>query len=285
METLKNFSISELWELLSSYTNPFKIIFSCILYAGIAFLAFLLLVIFLRKFILVKRRYLVFKIFAWIYMITIPIVATVFGFKFGLINGIRIDLKTHMVTYTKGLNNLLKEQVGQSADEFILEATSGHDSLNRPLSFDNAIDNFSEKVYVDLTTVMETAAQNGSKRGKAAKMFLKVVKSDGVAFGLKLTTRKVLQKGLGIRRGASKEIMSTQFDKLQERGLVSLILEEEVDRFFIPMEKSVIMVFLLILFLPVTEIIIAVILYRKTPAYQAELQKKLHLKNLKQQTK
>ena len=271
-----DFNIGEYWELLTKYTNPFSILISCLKYAALAFFVFLLLVIFLRKFILVKRRYLVFKIFAWTYIILIPIIAGFFGFKWGLIQGVKNDLKTHLSAYTTGMDALLTGALGRGADDFVTELTTGKDSVNRNISADEAVENFSDLIAVNFeTTIDKKILGDGKVKNKAATVLLRMTKSATISYGLKYAIRKLLHDELGIEEGASKKLMAKKFNDLLNKGLFTSIMEIQIERFFSGMQKSLYILFSLILLFPVTETIISNVLYRKKLKKERTMKKEM----------
>jgi hypothetical protein len=256
-------NFSDYLKLFSSFTNPFSIFLSGLFWAIGSFLFFLLLVIFLRKFILVKRGNAFLKYLSWTYFL-IPAVAIFFGFKFGILNGTRKDLKEHVSNYTQGLDGIMKESLGSTPDEFISELITGKDSANLNLNTNQVIDRFSEVLYAKFGSSMETAAkQDSTTAGKFAYIFLKFTKSKGVAMSIKITIRELLYRELGVDKDVSKEVMQTKFKELLQQGLFTTILEKEIDRMFIPWEKTALIIFSCILLFPLTETVIANIIYRK----------------------
>lgn len=259
-----NFSISDYYDILTKYTNPFAIFMMCVKCAGIAFLFFLLLVIFLRKPILVKRRYLIFKIFAWTYLIVTPLLAAFFGFKWGLIQGVKDDLKTHMAAYTSGMDALLTSSMGKGADEFAKELSTGKDSANMSLSANEAIDKFAELVYANFGATIEKAmTKDGKTSNKIASVFLHITKSATISYGMKAGIRKLLHDKLGIDEGASKELMEKKFQELLHNGLFTSIMQVQTDNFFGRMQKGIYYLFALILLFPIVETVVSNILYRR----------------------
>ncbi|HET6990190.1 MAG TPA: hypothetical protein VFJ43_02655 [Bacteroidia bacterium] len=256
-------TFSDYIRLFSSFTNPFSIFLSGLFWAIGTFVFFLLLVIFLRKFILVKRNNKFLKYLSWTYFL-IPVVAVFFGFKFGILNGTRKDLKEHVSAYTQGLDGIMNESLGKSPDEFISELITGKDSANLNLNTDQVIDRFSEVLYAKFGSSMEAAAKEDSTTsGKFAYLFLKITKSKGVAMSIKYTIRELLYRELGIDKDVSKEVMETKFKELLQKGLFTTILEKEIDHLFVPWEKTVVIIFLCLLLFPLTETIISNIIFRR----------------------
>src|ERR1041385_3018853 len=249
-----NLNLSDYWDILTSYTNPFSIIFSAFKYAALVFFIFLLLVIFLRKFILVKRKYVLFTILAWIFIFMAPLLGGYFGFKWGLIYGIKNDLQTHMHTYTSGLDKVLNDAIGISAEEFVDELKNGKDSANLNLTANEAVDKFAVIVCNKFGSTLDETAKT---KGKITAFFLHIIQTEGISLGLKEGIRKLLHDELGVDEGTSKEVMSTKFKTLLDKGLFTEIMNAQVDHFFSEMFKSLYILFGAILFFPILEIVIS----------------------------
>jgi hypothetical protein len=247
----------------SAFTNPFSIFLSGIFWAIGSFLFFLLLVIFLRKFILVKRKSKFLKYLSWTYFL-IPVLAIFFGFKFGILNGMRNDLKAHVQNYTKVMDVFIKEFMGATPDEFFTEIVAGKNSATADMNTNQVIDRFSDTVYAKFGSSMESAAmQDSTMPGKFAGLFLKMTKSKGISAGIKYSIHELLYKELGIDKDVSKDVMQTKFRELLQKGLFTSILEKEIDHLFIPWEKTIGIIFSVLLLFPLTEIIISTIIFRK----------------------
>ncbi len=258
------FSLSEYWDILTKFSNPFSIAVSCLKFSGIAFLFFLLLVIFLRKFILVKRQFLFFRILAWTYIILIPLLAAFFGFKWGLVEGVRNDLKTHMHTYTTEMDAYMTSAIGTGANEFVREITTGKDSANLNLTTDEALDRFSDLVYRKFGNVIENEmASTGGVKGKIVAVFFTITKSASISYGLKNGIRELLHDKLGIDEGTSKELMGKKLNDIISTGLFTSIMQVQTDRYFFRLEKDIYILFGMILLFPVMETMVANIIYRR----------------------
>ncbi len=256
--------LSEYINLFSSFTNPVAILLSAIYWTIGTFLFFLLLVIFLRKYILVQRKNKFLKVLSWIYVFVMPVVAAFFGFKFGLLNGIRCDLKSHAVNYTKGIDYVMKESLGKTADEFFVELIAEETASNAELSSDEVIERLSNSVTVEFQkSITLLAAEKETVSGKAASLLLYIINRKGVAMGIRYSVRQLLNRELGINKSTSRELMQIQFKELLQKGIFTQLLKAEIDYLFIPWLKGTALLFLVILLGPVIEIIIANRMHRK----------------------
>jgi hypothetical protein len=255
-------SLSDYFRIFSSYTNPVAIIFSAVLWTIGSFLLFVLLVILFRKFILVERRNKFLKYLSWSYFFLIPVLSIYFGFKFGLLNGTRHDLKEHAHTYTKELDAVMKESLGTTADEFFVEMVNEKNTSG--LTTRQVMDRFAEKLAVQFTESLATTANE--KEGfseTVAGLFLYIVKSKGGRISLKYAVREALDKELGVDETSGQDLMQVKFRELLEKGIFTSILRTEIDRFFLRMQKGTLILFGILLFFPIAEIVVAHILLKR----------------------
>lgn len=255
-------TISEYWTLISEFTNPFKIILSAIGSTTVAFLVIVLVLVFLRKIILIKRRHILLRILSISYFVLIPILTLFFGFKWGLVNGIHHDLKDHLTAYTKGLNSVYNENVAGSLQSLV---TGTKADSTMKISTNDVIDTLSVVLYRNYGDLLyqEVNSHKGDMTGKVAGIFLKLFREDGISYAIKKGLVKLVEKSIGVDEEVTKEVMSVKINELLEKGVITKIVEIQLDKFFKGIKRGIIFMFCMILLLPVVEIAIAYWLFKK----------------------
>ena len=255
-------TISDYWTLISEFTNPVKIIFSAIGSTIVAFLVIVLAMILLRKIILIKRRHILLRILSISYFVLIPILTLFFGFKWGLVDGIHSDLKEHLPAYTKGLNNVYNKNVAVSLQSLV---TGGKADSTVKISTNDVIDTLSVVLYRNYGDLLyqEVNSHKGDMTGKVAGVFLKLFKEDGISYAIKKGLVKLVEKSIGVDEEVTKEVMNVKINELLEKGVITKIVEIQLDKVFKGIKRGIIIMYCMILLLPVAEIAIAYWLFKK----------------------
>ncbi len=249
------FNLSEYWDLLTQYTNPVKILSSAIIYAILAGISVILILIFLRKRILVKRKYRLLKVLAISYFFVLPLVAGFFGFKWGLVKGVRSDIKEHLIKNTQDLNLLLKNSITNDSTYASLVGNT-LDSLN--FSTNDVANALSIIYYTQYVRLLEetSKSQNSLKKNSASLLYM-ITKDYDVGNKTKKGIQRILNEQLKFDEDITQQAMNTKLNELFDNGLFSKILGIQIDKFLGKVQNNILLLFGIILLFPVVEIIIA----------------------------
>ena len=254
-------TISEYWDLIREFTNPVKIMFSATGTAIVTFLVSVVLIILLRKLVLIKRQYIILKILGISYFALIPIISLFFGFKWGLVDGIHDDLKDHVCTYTKSLDKAYNQQV-QSGIGAIF--SGGGTSHPIKISSNDIVDTIASVLYQNYESLLQQKfIKDKSIEGNVAGIFLKLFKEKGISFAVKKGITTLVEKRIGIDESVTNEVMETKINDLLKTGVLTKMIEVQLDNFFYSIKKGIILLFCMILLIPITEIGIAFWLNKK----------------------
>jgi hypothetical protein len=224
--------------LFGELTNPFKIISGAVIAGILTVIIAIILVVLLRKFILVPRRYPVLKFIAWSYFLILPLLAGFFGFKWGLFNSLRKDIREHSEVYVK--------HIPSSFD------ISTKELFEQPMTTNQMIDSLSEIVY----------RQYYQTLGKQS-LVIRISGGKGVAYFTKRAIHKLLKDKLGLEEGVSKDLMDEKINEVLRTGLFAKIALIQMDHFLQGVQKGILITFFLIIAIPVIEILIAHYLHKK----------------------
>jgi len=132
---------------------------------------------------------------------------------------------------------------------------------NMKYSSNEVIDGISEEMYIQYENSLKNTSTNISD--KAVSFFYKMARGKIIAYKVKQLIHKLLTDKIGTSDEVSKEIMDIKLEELLKEGLFTKIITVQVDSFFKGILKGVVITFLLILLLPIIEIIIAFIMYKR----------------------
>lgn len=251
-------SLSSYLALIGEYTNPAAIIYSAVSMGVGAFVLAGLLIILLRKFIFARRRHVILKALAILYAIAIPILAGLFGFKLGLVNGIQHDLKEHLGAYTKSLDAAFSAQIREELGPGGLSKTSVKDM----------IDTVSVAIYDGYRHTLDYKALDARQdlSSKVSVFLLDLFSAKGISAGLKKGITKLVEKSLGVEEDITAEAMEVRLGELLNSGLLAKLVGMQLDKFFNGIRTGICLVFFLILLIPGAEVAIALYLNKKAAA-------------------
>jgi len=235
--------------LFSEFTNPFKIISGAVITGIITAIIAIILVVLLRKFMLVPRRYPVLKYIAWSYFLILPLLAGFFGFKWGLFNSLRKDIREHTEVYVKHI---------PSSFDF-----NTHELFNQQLTTNQLIDSTAEIVYREYNATLERQSLLKDKGSVLASLIIKLSGGKGVAYFTKRAIHKLLKEKIGLEEGVSKDLMDEKINDVLRTGLFAKIALIQMDHFLQGVQKGILITFFLIIAIPLIEILIAHYLYKK----------------------
>ncbi len=250
--------------LISQFTNPVKVILSALGVAAVAAVIMILLLIFLRKKIMVKRAYPAMRFLPVLYFVTLPLLTAFFGFKWGLIRAVHSDLETHLTAYTQPMDALLQANIDKMGvvSEFV----------NSNMSANQLIDSLSDRIYAEYgQTLYEESMRSEDMSSKVSGLLYKITKGRMVAAGLKQAIHKMAHDYILLDDATTKELMNERMAKLLRSGLFTHIVHLQLENFFGKAARSVAILYFIILLIPLTEIVIAHVLYSKRMQRQASL--------------
>lgn len=249
--------------LFSEFTNPFKIVSGGILMGILAFIVALVLVILLRRYMLVPRRYPVLKYIAWTYFLLLPLLAGFFGFKWGLFSSLRKDIKQHTSTYIEHIPASFDDQTSGAIRAFFKDDITHYTT-------DQLIDTTAEIIYRQYYATLDKQALLKDKSNMLVNFIAGITKGKGVAYFMKKSIHKLLSEKAGLNEDVSKDLMASRIDEIIKAGLFAKIILIQLDHFLQGVQKGILVTFFLILLIPVIEILIAHYLHRKK--IKAEIQ-------------
>lgn len=224
-------NMQDYWQMLPNYADTLRIVLSAIITAIVVFFITLLLFIFFRKIILVKRKNLFLKYLAISYMIVIPLVAGFFGFKFGLINGLDNNLKKNLPSYTKNIEKTFINKFGADMSTILFSKFPNSKEANIKISTNEAIDMLSLAIYTQYGQSLEQSSKQQGIRSKAAELILQIARGKMVSSKIKKGIHGLLVDKIGTSEEVSKEIMDTKIGELVKEGLFTKILTLQVNNF------------------------------------------------------
>lgn len=254
-------TISQYWNLIGSFTNPGKIVFSAISTAIAAFVLVIVVLILLRKFILIKRRHVILKVLAISYMILIPILTGLFAFKLGLVNGIHKDIKEHLPNYTKSIDQAFTKKIIDNLHDFF-SSKKGTD-LSK-YSAKDMVDGISLVIYSSYKSSLDTiVSKDEGFTAKVAGFLLDILKAKGISMALEKGITKVVEKTIGLDEEVTSDAMKMKLSELLKSGLLTKVLDLQIDKFFKGIKSGIYLIFGLILLIPGIEIGIAIWFHKK----------------------
>ncbi|SFD75679.1 hypothetical protein SAMN05518672_10389 [Chitinophaga sp. CF118] len=250
--------------LFSEFTNPFKIVSGAIIIGILTAIVAIVLVILLRKFMLVPRRHQLLKYIAWAYFLLLPALAGFFGFKWGLFNSLRKDIKQHTSIYIQHIPPSFDQQTSAALSAFFIRDSAGVNVA--PLasySTNQLIDSAAEIIYREYYNTLEKQSELKEGGNVLVSFIASVTKGKGVAYFMKKSIRKLLSEKGGLDESVSKDLMATKVEEILRAGLFAKIILIQLDHFLQGVQKGILITFFLIIAIPLVEILIAHYLHRK----------------------
>lgn len=239
-----NETIHSWWPLITRYSNPFSIILSGIVAMMCAGITMLVLLIVLRRLVLVKRRHIALRILSIAYFVVLPVLAGLFGFKWGLIRGLRNDLSGHAAVYLKPVDDAFRQKMMGSAP-FANAAI---------LSTNDAIDLMTDQLWKSYRGELLAQAGHDGAAGYIAGFLMRVSDGRFLATTVKSKLKDVVRDKIGVDREVTAEVLGTQWGVLLNEGVFTKIATLEIAVLANKMMKSVCVFFALILIMPTVEI-------------------------------
>lgn len=250
--------------LFSEFTNPFKIISGAVLTGILTAIIAIVLVILLRKFMLVPRRYPLLKYIAWTYFILLPLLAGFFGFKWGLFNSLRKDIKTHTSVYIQHIPASFDQNTSRLITAYFIRDSAGVNVAPMgKYTTNQLVDTAAEVIYRQYYATLEHQALLKDKGNAVVGFIAGLTKGKGVAYFLKRSIKKMLSEKGGLNEDVTEDLMESRIDEILRAGLFAKIILIQLDHFLQGVQKGILITFFLIIAVPLVEILIAHYLHKK----------------------
>lgn len=250
--------------LFSEFTNPFKIISGAVFVGILTAIIAIILVILLRKFMLVPRRHPILKYIAWTYFILLPVLAGFFGFKWGLFNSLRKDIKTHTSVYIEHIPASFDQNTSRLITAYFISDSAGVNvAPMAKYTTNQLVDTAAEVIYRQYYATLEHQAILKDKGNAVVGFIARLTKGKGVAFFMKRSIRKLLTEKGGLDESVSEDLMGARIDEILRAGLFAKIILIRLDHFLQGVQKGILITFFLIIAIPLIEVLIAHYLYKK----------------------
>lgn len=250
--------------LFSEFTNPFKIISGAVFVGILTAIIAIVLVILLRKFMLVPRRHPILKYIAWTYFILLPVLAGFFGFKWGLFNSLRKDIKTHTSVYIEHIPASFDQNTSRLITAYFISDSAGVNvAPMAKYTTNQLVDTAAEVIYRQYYATLEHQAILKDKGNAVVGFIARLTKGKGVAFFMKRSIRKLLTEKGGLDESVSEDLMGARIDEILRAGLFAKIILIRLDHFLQGVQKGILITFFLIIAIPLIEVLIAHYLYKK----------------------
>ncbi|MFY9310021.1 MAG: hypothetical protein WAQ28_13325 [Bacteroidia bacterium] len=260
-----NLNISDFIAISGRYAGSFaSIVFSGVITAVVVLILSLLVLFLFRRFVLVKRKHIVLKVIAIAYFVLIPLICGFFAFKWQVVNKFGNNLAENITKDVKPVDLMVKDKLSGIVNGLYLNKSENLEG-KIPVSVNDLINILSDTLYVNylqITKVERPDSQN-ELVNKAIKLYIRVTKSEGIAFLIKKGVSKVLAKQLRLKEETTKQMMDTKLGKLFDDGILCTIVDCEIKQVFGGMKNSILTMLAVILAIPLIEIAIANWLFRK----------------------
>ncbi len=258
-------NLSDYAALAGDYAGSLAAItISSVITAIVVLILSLVLLFVLKKFVLVKRKHVVLKVFSIAYFILIPIICAFFAFKWQFLNKLGNNIAENITKDTKIVDNAVKSNMAAVVNTFYLDKSENLTG-KIPVSVNNLIDILGDSLYSNYLEInrVESPNKQSDMMDKAITLYIDVTKSKGLSFLIKEALAHIITKELKLEKETTKEIMDTKLGKLLDDGILTKILDSKIEGFFGSMKKSVLVTLCIILLLPAIEIGIAFWFFQK----------------------
>lgn len=247
------------WDTLTQYINPLKIIIWAITGGVIGFLIVLITEIILRKKILVKRRHWSLKVLSYVYMVFLPLFAGYCFTQWFAIHACERELVKNIPTYlgdtNSAFNKYLKHEVEKVVEARYLQLT-GNEVLDKG---------------VTLAGNMVSKAVETTDNKFETKISAYFAKTDFVKGHVTDYIAEKVGEKLMMDKELTREVLDVKIQNLLDDGVLNTVIEKHIKNITGGFKMNVLILFLAILAIPLTEIIIANYLDKKRKQKEAAL--------------
>lgn len=234
--------MSEYWSFFSQYFNLFSIIWGGIKIGLLSFIVLLILLIALKKFVLVRRRYKALKYLAYSYYFFIPIIGLCLGFLYGAISTSRDQVIEKLPFYQSSIQSVIEQNFN-----FNIEISSySEQSLN------STLDDVVTQAHSMMIAQLKLSDTN---RNQTQNFIIMVLDSPIGMRYLKSTLKDKLSSTVGLERGLVDEVFEVKLSNLLSSEVIIKIfafyIKQLVNGFLLP----IMIIWGLLLLIPLIEIL------------------------------
>lgn len=256
-----NFELLKYWDILIKYIHPLPIFLWAIIGGLTGILLSIALLYTLRTHVLIERRHFTLKWLSYSYWIILPLFI---GFSFGqwaALHNCERQIIKNIPKYLGDANALyntyLKIEVEKIICEDILKS-SGNELL------ESAVGNAQSFIGKTLKSESNEEIQANSYKDKISAYLVQTfLESRYVRKLIVSEIRAKAGKALLMDKELAHDFFDVEIQKLLDNGLINTILEKHIKHLVGGFKMNVVLLLLLGIAIPLAEIIIANILYRK----------------------
>lgn len=267
---MQNFFSSEIlqyWDILSEYINPFSVLIWGILGGITAFIATLVLMIYYRKKILVRRRHWTLKVLSYCYLVFLPLFIGFCAMQWSALHNCEKQIVKNIPKYLGETNQLfntyIRAEVVKIVSEEILKS-SGHELLDQAVGGAQNLAGGLLKT-VGVSSGKSTSEGTAVTNALAAYVSSFLVETGFVRKYIVSEIKKKVGDVLLMDKKLTNEFFDIEINKILESGILNTVVEKHVRNIFGSFKLNVWLMFLLGMAIPVIEIIIANKLYKRKP--------------------
>lgn len=255
------FEILKYWDILIEYINPLVIFLWAIAGGLVGLLLAIILLLILRKQILVKRCHWTLKWLSYAYLVIIPLFISFSFAQWFALHNCEKQIINNIPKYLGDTNALyntyLKAEVEKIVSEEILKSSSNE-------LLEGAVGSAQTFVGSVLKNESTDETQAATYKDKISAYIVQTfLESKYVRNLIVSEARKQAGKILLMDEKLSDDFFDMEVQKLLDSGIINTILEKHIRHLIGGFKTNVLLLLLLGLAIPLTEIIIANYIYRK----------------------
>lgn len=236
--------MSEFWSVFSQYFSILDIIWGAIKTSLLSFIISLVVLIVLKKFVLVRRRYKVLNYLAYSYYFFIPVICLCFGFIYGLIATSRDQVIEKLPLYQSSIQSVIEQNFN-----FNLEIDN-YTSKSLVNNLDDAV----TELHSELLTQLNLTYQNHQQTQRFVVMVLN--SPIGLSY-IKSSLKDKISTTIGLDKQLVNDVFEIKLSQLLTGDtiikLFSFYIKQMVTDFLI----TIIIIWVILLLIPLIEIIFA----------------------------
>lgn len=255
------YEILKYWDILIEYINPLVIFLWAIVGGLVGLLLAIILLLFSRKQILVKRCHWTLKWLSYTYLAVIPLLISFSFAQWFALHNCERQIINNIPKYLGDTNILyniyLKAEVEKIVSEEILKSSSNE-------LLESAVGSAQTFIGSALKSESTKEIQAATYKDKVSAYVVQTfLESTYVRNLIVSEVRKQAGKVLLMDEKLSEDFFDMKVQELLDSGIINTILEKHVRHLMGGFKTNVLLLLLLGLAIPLTEIIIANYIYRK----------------------
>lgn len=251
------------WDVLCEYINPYHVIIWGVAGGILGFLLTLFVVIWLRKKILVPRKYTILKVLSYCYLVFFPLFIGFIAFQLSAVHNFERQVVKNIPKYLGETNQLFNTYLKAEVIKIISEETlksSGNDLLDKTVKGAQSIagtllkDKASELWASDTETGFKDVVASYVTSVLAETGFVRTYLVSGI--------KQKIGNVLLMDKKTANEFFDVEIGKILDSGILNTVLEKHTKNITGGLKMNVLLLLLLVVALPVIEIIIANRIYQ-----------------------